>query len=162
MDIISCGVIASRPLLFPWGYDEHSWECVALKLKLLNRITQLISDGVTDFFVAIDAGFGLYAAEMLGGLRTIVTDLDLTCVVPWEGQATQWTPELRERYFTQLGNATDVVQLHTTKTAACELDALLKVVESSNAVIAICSQDDPLLHVIIQNAEKQNKLLIKL
>ena len=63
---------------------------------------------ITSFVVALDAGIGLYAVELIVGLREEHPEISLTCIVPWEEQATKWTPDLRERYFNVQAQCADV------------------------------------------------------
>ena len=153
----SCCILGSPPLSFPWGYDEEDENCVALKLVLFNKITFLRNQGVTDFYVVIDAGIGLYAAEIINGLRESDGELRLICVVPWEGQATKWTPDLRDRYFSTMENCNDVRTVSPTHTSRCEIIAMLNAIDEVDHVIAIQGEDTALLSVALHYAERLNK-----
>ena len=153
----SCAIIGSPPLSFSWGYDEEDPGCGSLRLLLLNRITLLRSQGVTDFYVVIDAGMGLYAAEMIKSLRENDEAIKLFCVVPWEGQATQWTPDLRERYFNVQAGCSDVLTASTSKTADCEIIDMLNAMDMAGTVIAVQGEEDPLLPVALRYAERIKK-----
>ena len=153
----SCAIIGSPPLCFPWGYDEEDPGCGSLKFLLLNRITLLRSQGVTDFHVVMDAGMGLYAAEMVKILRENDEDIKLFCVVPWEGQATQWTPDLRERYFNVQAGCSDVLTVSPVKTADCEITAMLNAVDMAGNVIAVRGDDSTLFSVALHYAERLNR-----
>ena len=93
-------------LPYPWGFDEEDESCAALKLILMNRISKLRGEGFTRFAVSIDCGAGLYAAEIIRGLKESDEELETICYIPYEEQATKWTPELRERYFNALAACT--------------------------------------------------------
>ena len=114
-------------MCFPWGFDEEDEGCAALKLILINQITKLRGEGCTRFAVSMDCGVGLYAAEILHGLKEQDDALETICYVPYEEQATKWTPELRDRYFNALAACTEVVNVAYEKTA----------------VIAVYDPDDP-------------------
>ena len=139
----TCAIIGSSPLCFPWGFDEEDEGCAALKLLLLNRITRLRSGGCTRFAVSMDCGAGLYAAELIHGLKGSGEELETTCYVPYEGQATKWTPELRERYFNALAACTEVVNVACEKTVGCEFQAHLEAMSEADTVIAVYDPDDP-------------------
>jgi len=79
--------------------NEEDEGCAALKLILINQISRLRSEGCTRFAVSMDCGVGLYAAEILHGLKGSDDDLETICYVPYEEQATRWTAALRDRYF---------------------------------------------------------------
>ena len=71
-------------MCFAWGFDEEDQRCGATKLLLLNKISILQTGGVTDFFIPLDAGIGLYASEMLVALMASNPDLRLHCLIPFE------------------------------------------------------------------------------
>ena len=136
----SCAILGSPPISFPWGYDEEDPACATLKLLLLNRITYFRSQGVTDFYVVLDAGMGLYAAESVAQLCSEDEALRLICVVPWEGQATKWTPELRDRFYNVQAGCSDVLTASPVWTADCEITAMLNAIDMSGTVIAVSGE----------------------
>ena len=100
---IRCAIIGQHPMRFPWGFDEEDESCGKMKMELAQQIMVLRQNGVSQFLVACDCGVGLYAAEIVNGLRaTTDHDLMLICYTPHEEQATKWAPYLRERYFDML------------------------------------------------------------
>lgn len=139
----TCAIIGCSPMCFPWGFDEEDEGCAALKLILMNRITRLRSEGCTRFSVCMDCGAGLYAAEILHGLKESDDDLETICYVPYEEQATKWTPELRDRYFNALAECTEVVNVSYEKTVGCEFKAHLEAINEADTVIAVYDPDNP-------------------
>lgn len=139
----TCAIIGCSPMCFPWGFDEEDEGCAALKLILMNRITRLRSEGCTRFSVCMDCGAGLYAAEILHGLKGSEEELETICYVPYEEQATKWTPELRDRYFNALAECTEVVNVSYEKTVGCEFKAHLEAINEADTVIAVYDPDNP-------------------
>jgi len=139
----TCAIIGCSPMCFPWGFDEEDEGCAALKLILINQITGLRSKGCTRFAVSINCGVGLYATEILHGLKGSEEELETICYVPYEDQATNWTPELRERYFNALAACTEVVNVAYEKTVGCEFKAYLEAINEADTVIAVYDPDDP-------------------
>ena len=139
----TCAIIGCSPMCFPWGFDEEDEGCAALKLILINQISKLRGEGCTRFAVSMDCGVGLYAAEILRGLKESVEELETICYVPYEEQATKWTPELRDRYFNALAVCTEVVNVAFEKTVGCEFKAYLEAVNEADTVIAVYDPDDP-------------------
>ena len=139
----TCAIISCSPMCFPWGFDEEVEGCAALKLILINQISKLRGEGCTRFAVSMDCGVGLYAAEILQGLKESDDALETICYVPYEEQATKWTPELRDRYFNALAACTEVVNVAYEKTAGCEFKAHLEAMRDADTVIAVCDSDDP-------------------
>ena len=154
----SCAILGPEPSRFPWGYDEEDERCGALKLILLNMINFWLVEKITSFVVALDAGIGLYAAELICGLREEHPDISLTCIVPWEGQATKWTPDLRERYFNVQANSADVETISAERTSTCEEEAKLRAIDLTERVFAVTAEeDDSLLEVALHYARRTNK-----
>ena len=140
----TCAIIGCSPLSFPWGFDEEDEGCAALKLILMNQISKLRGEGCTRFAVSMDCGAGLYAAEIILGLKESDSELETVCYVPYEEQATKWTPELRDRYFNALAACTEVVNVAYEKTVGCEFKAHLEAMKEADMVIAVYDPDDPL------------------
>ena len=139
-----CAIIGRTPMTFPWGFDEEDEVCVALKLMLMNRLTGYRSEGCTRFQISMDCGVGLYAAEIIHGLKESDGELEAVCYVPYEEQATKWTPELRDRYFNALAVCTEVVNVAYEKTVGCEFKAHLEAMKEAGTVIAVYDPDNPL------------------
>ena len=117
--------------------------CAALKLILINQITRLRGEGCMRFAVSMDCGVGLYAAEILQGLKGSEEELETICYVPYEEQATKWTPELRDRYFNALAACTEIVNVAYEKTVDCEFKAHLAAINEADTLIAVYDPDDP-------------------
>lgn len=66
---IRCAIIGQHPMRFPWGFDEEDESCGKMKMELAQQIMVLRQNGVSQFLVACDCGVGLYAAEIVNGLR---------------------------------------------------------------------------------------------
>lgn len=137
---IRCAVIGQNPMRFPWGFDEEDDRCRKLKIELAQQIMALRQSGVSQFLTACDCGVGLYAAEIINGLRTTDHDLMLLCYTPHEEQVAKWAPYLRERYF-------DVLEKCTYISAVCEVgapDAQLQAYKKiADMVLAVYDRDTP-------------------
>ena len=86
---------------------------------------------------------GLYAAEILQGLKESDEELETICYVPYEEQATKWTPDLRDRYFNALAACTEVINAAYEKTVGCEFKTHLEAINEADAVIAVYDPDNP-------------------
>lgn len=157
----SCAILGCNPMAFPWGYDEEDERCAALKLILLNTINFWRTDGMTSFAVPLDAGIGLYTAEIIGALCEKDEALSLTCVIPWEEQSTKWTPDLRNRYFDVQAECTNVETVSPRKTATCELEAKLRAIDLADSVFAVtASEKDTALGAALHYARRINKKVL--
>ena len=139
----TCAIIGCSPMCFPWGFDEEDEGCAALKLILINQITRLRGEGYIRFAVSMDCGVGLYVAEILHGLKGSDDALETICYVPYEEQATKWTPELRDRYFNALAACTEIVNVAYEKTVDCEFKAPLAAINEADTLIAVYDPDNP-------------------
>ena len=140
----TCAIIGCSPMCFPWGFDEEDEGCAALKLILMNRITKLRGEGCARFAVSMDCGVGLYAAEILAGLKESDKEIEFICCVPYEEQATKWTPEMRDRYFSALAACANVVNAGHEKAVGCEFKAHLQALAEADTAIVVYDPDNPL------------------
>ncbi len=140
---IRCAIIGQNPMRFPWGFDEEDDRCRKLKIELAQQIMALRQSGVSQFLVACDCGVGLYAAEIINGLRTTDHDLMLICYTPHEEQATKWAPYLRERYFTMLEQCTYISVVCEVGAPDAQLHAYKKIIDLADMVLAVYDRDTP-------------------
>lgn len=136
-----CAVIACSPRCFPWGYDEEDEACAALKLKLYNLISILRADGIIQFNIAMDSGVGLYTAELIQSMREADPVIGYDCFIPFEELTTKWTPELRSRYFAVFPDCDNEVIISPVHNVTCELESLIRAIDRSHSVIAVCGAD---------------------
>ena len=138
---IRCAIIGQHPMRFPWGFDEEDDRCRKLKIELAQQIMMLRQNGVSQFLTACDCGVGLYAAEIINGLRTTDHDLMLICYTPHEEQATKWAPYLRERYFTMLEKCTHISAVCEVGAPDAQLHAYKKIIDLADVVLAVYDRD---------------------
>ena len=130
--------MGQHPMRFPWGFDEEDESCAKMKMELAQQIVVLRQSGVSQFLVACDCGVGLYAAEIVNGLRaTTDRDLMLICYTPHEEQATKWAPYLRERYFDMLTACTYLSAVCEVGTPDAQLRAYKKIIDLADVVLGV-------------------------
>ena len=113
-----------------------------LKIELAQQVMALRQRGVTQFLTACDCGVGLYAAEIVNGLReTTDQGLMLFCYTPHEEQATKWAPYLRERYFTMLEKCTHISVVCPVGTPDAQLQAYRKIIGLADVVLCVHDAD---------------------
>lgn len=139
----TCAVFACPPLCFPWGYDEEDEGCAAMKQKLLHVITSLRAEGVNRFNVVLDQGFGLFAAEMIAGLRDTDPGIELDLFVPYEELAAEWMPVLRDRYLAVCKHASALAAISKRDDADREFLTCLNSFELAGSVIAVIERESP-------------------
>ena len=129
---IRCAIIGQNPMRFPWGFDEEDDRCRKLKIELAQQIMMLRQSGV-----------GLYAAEIVNGLRMSDHDLMLICCTPHEEQSTKWAPYLRERYFDMLINCTCMSAVCEVGAPDAQLRAYQQIIDLADVVLAVYDRDTP-------------------
>ncbi len=130
--------MGQHPMRFPWGFDEEDASCIKMKMELAQQIMALRQSGVSQFLVACDYGVGLYAAEIVNGLRaTTDRELMLICYTPHEEQATKWAPYLRERYFDMLTACTYLSAVCEVGTPDAQLRAYKKIIDLADVVLGV-------------------------
>ena len=122
---------------FPWGFDEEDKFCSKMKMELAQQIMVLRQRGVSQFLTACDCGVGLYASEIVNGLRTTDRDLILICYTPHEEQATKWAPYLRERYFDMLINCTCMSAVGKVGVSDAQFRAYKKIIDLADVVLGV-------------------------
>ena len=110
---------------------------------MAQQIMALRQSGVSQFLTACDCGVGLYAGEIINGLRTTDRDLMLICYIPHEEQATKWAPYLRERYFTMLEKCTLISAVCEVGAPDAQLHAYKKIIDLADVVLAVYDRDTP-------------------
>ena len=141
---IRCAIIGQNPMRFPWGFDEEDDHCRKLKIELAQQIMMLRQNGVSQFLTACDCGVGLYAAELVNGLRaTTDHDLMLICYTPHEEQATKWAPYLRERYFTMLEKCTHISAVCEVGAPDAQFQAYKKIIDLADVVLGVYDLESP-------------------
>ena len=105
----------------------------------------------------------LYAAEILQGLKEADSEIEYVGYVPFEEQATKWTPDLRNRYFNVLASCTEVEYVSPEKTVGCEFKAYLQAIKNADTMIIIYDPDNPQCEreaAIVTVAEEWNKQVL--
>lgn len=163
---VRCAVMGQHPLRFPWGFDEEDDRCRKLKIELAQQIMVLRQSGVSQFLVTCDCGVGLYAAEIINGLRTTDRDLMLLCYTPHEEQATKWAPYLRERYFDVLEKCTYISAVCEVGAPDAQLQAYKEIIDLADVVLCVYDTDIPATSSAedraLAYAEGQHKSLVLL
>ena len=122
---IRCAVIGHAPMRLPWGFDEEDKFCSKMKMELAQQIMVLRQHGVSQFLTACDCGVGLYAGEIVNGLR--MTDHDY----------------LRERYFTMLEKCTLISAVCEAGTLDAQIRAYKKIIDVADMVLGVYALDSP-------------------
>lgn len=137
MELKSCAFTGHRPGKFPWGYNEADVRCVALKKALDGEIAKLVDTGYTEFFSGMAEGTDAWAAMAVLALKKENPALRLHCILPCEGQADGWSVSARERYFSTLEQADEVVYVCRKYSKGCMLERNRYLVDHAACLIAV-------------------------
>lgn len=137
MDISSCAFTGHRPQKFPWRYDEGDSRCVALKDAIAGQIALLAEAGVTDWFSGMADGTDCWAAAAVLALREKHPEHRLHCLLPCEGQESEWSLPAQERYRSILERADSVTYVSRAYTRSCMLERNRRLVDSAGRLLAV-------------------------
>ena len=137
MELKSCAFTGHRPKKFPWGYNETDARCIALKQALAGEIAKLVNGGYTDFFSGMAEGTDTWAALAVLTLKKENPALRLHCILPCEGQADGWSASARERYFSILEWADEVVYVSRGYHEGCMLERNRYLVDHTACLLAV-------------------------
>ena len=133
----SCAFTGHRPHKLPWRYNEADERCVALKSALTEQIAALVEAGITDFYSGGADGVDCWAALSVLELRRKNPALSLHCILPFIGQADEWSISARERYDSILEQANTVEYISQNYYDGCMLDRNHRLVEASSVLLAV-------------------------
>lgn len=137
MTEITCAFTGHRPRSFPWKGDETAPGCALLKKTLAEQIKLLADRGVTDWLSGIAQGVDLWAAEIVLDLKEKNLALRLHCILPCEGQERKWPSSERERYYSILRQADEVIYVNREYHNGCMLERNRYLVEHSSVLLAV-------------------------
>ncbi|NLG37449.1 MAG: DUF1273 domain-containing protein [Clostridiales bacterium] len=142
MDIRSaCCFTGLRPAGLPFGTDESHPSCQALKDVLEREIRKRIARGCNRFISGADWGADLICAQIVLSLRTLYPKLRLICVLPHEEQASRWSEQYRNRYFSVLQQADQALLISRHRTPDCVYKRNREIVNRSRYMIAVYGSD---------------------
>ena len=123
-DKIICAVCGKNIKEIGNGLSETYYKNANIKLSIAEKASELIANGVTDFLINAEYGFPLWAAEVLIGLREIrlqkgLTEIRVHIFMPWEEQASDWSDDVHERFYSVHERADEVWVMQTQYTEKC-------------------------------------------
>lgn len=133
----TCCFTGHRPEKLPWGNDESSPDCIALKKKLFQTLEELYRRGFRHFISGMAQGSDLYFAEAALALRETNLDVVVEAAVPCPSQSKNWKEPERVRYQNILDRCDleTVVQQHYTQ--GCMLRRDRYMVDRSALLLAV-------------------------
>lgn len=94
----SCCFTGHRMEKLPWRGDENDPRCIDLKSRMADAVRSAWETGITHFICGMATGCDMYFCEAVFSLREEKPEVTVEAVIPFNGQADGWSPELRSRH----------------------------------------------------------------
>lgn len=134
---ITCCFTGHRPEKLPWGDDESSQDCIALKGRLARTLDELYRRGFRHFISGMAQGCDLYFAEAVLALRKGNPDVVVEAAIPCPSQARSWREEERARYQCILDRCDLETVVQQNYTQGCMLRRDRYMVDRSALLLAV-------------------------
>ncbi|MCI8526371.1 MAG: DUF1273 domain-containing protein [Oscillospiraceae bacterium] len=132
-----CGFSGHRPHRLPWGGDEDSPGCRALKARMAQALSQLHREGADVFLCGMARGCDLYFAEAVLDLRRSAPEVELWAVLPCPSQADRWPAAERRRYRLLCRACRQVVMLQEAYTPGCMLRRNAWILDHADCLLTV-------------------------
>ncbi len=143
-----CAVFGENPDELVFGYDEEHYLCAQMKYRLVAAMQEAIEKGYTHFISTVEQGAPMWAAEACMAIKELGGDVRFTAAPESDEQAERWHPERRERFFTVLERADDIIE------ASCESAGTEYILDSSACIIVVGDAAHKRLSEIAERAGK--------
>ena len=105
----TCCFTGHRLQKLPWGFNENSIDCIAMKeIAKIEIQNAIINYGITHFISGMAIGFDMIAAELVLELKKDYPFITLECAIPCKEQDKLQRQEQKERYRKILSQADKV------------------------------------------------------
>ena len=93
----TCCFTGHRPQKLPWGFNENSIDCIAMKeIAKIEIQNAIFNYGITHFISGMAIGFDMIAAELVLELKKDYPFITLECAIPCKEQDKLWRQEQKE------------------------------------------------------------------
>ncbi|MBD5143135.1 MAG: DUF1273 domain-containing protein [Oscillospiraceae bacterium] len=131
---MTCTIISSGDELKTVCQNESEAPFINMKVKLHEYIWNLYTKGYDKFYLNCDYGIPLWAAEFILSLKA-GNQIALHIMIPYEEQTTDWTEELRNRYFAIHEKADSVTLANTRYYPSCYQDTDKQMIDKSDILV---------------------------
>lgn len=127
-----------RPESLFLGENELSASAICIKALLADEIMQYAAQGYDTFMTGGARGDDILFAEQVLLVKGLAyPNIQLITVVPYKGQADNWTEAWRERYFRILEYSSDVITLAAHYSNGCYHIRNRYLVDHADRVLAL-------------------------
>ena len=131
-----CCFTGHRASKLPWGTNEDDERCLALKERIYDAVEAVYASGIRHYICGMANGCDMYFCEAVLELRQSHDDITIEAAVPWEGQASGWSPDLRTRYNRLVAECDFHTLVSREYTPDCMMRRNRYMVDSSSVLIA--------------------------
>lgn len=115
---MTCTIISSGDELRTLCRNELEKPLSTIKAKVWETVWDLYCRGYNSFYVNCDYGVPMWTAEFILSLKA-GNPIGLHIMTPYEEQTTEWTEDLRDRYFNIHAQADSVTLIQTQYEPFC-------------------------------------------
>jgi len=130
--------------------------------RLYSTLEELYGDGYRVFMSGMAIGFDMAAAEAVLRLRSVYSDIELVCVVPFRGQEGLFSVDYRMRYLDIIDSADSVITLAEGYSIACYTLRNNYLVDNSSCVVAYYDGSKGGTHYTFRRAVKLKSRVINI
>ena len=129
-----------RPQNLP--YNETSPQCDRLKTALREEVLRLYQLGVRRYLTGAATGVDIWAGEIVIELHRQHTDMELHCIIPFDGQSEKWSTNDQARYRSIMEQS-NVTILSPIEYSGAYRNRNQYLVDHSAYLIAVFDPDKP-------------------
>lgn len=127
-----------RPEKLPDGGDEDSIVNRALKSMLLMEILEAAREGYTHFLSGMARGYDMWACEAVLEAKKSCPQIQLVCVIPFEGHHSRWSKKETDRLDRFLAQSDEVIVLEKEYSQDCFAKRNAFMVNHASLLIGVC------------------------
>lgn len=146
-----------RPFKLPFAMSEKD-SCYNLFVQKSRQLIQSqIELGYTYFISGMAQGTDMLFAEIVLELKKTYPHVMLECALPFKGQTSKWSDEIKERYKNILNSCDKVTVICNSYSKSCFLKRNKYMVDSCDKVIAVYDGKKGGTRFTIDYARKKGK-----
>ena len=131
---MTCTIISSGDEFRTLCRNESEKPFSIIKAKVYETVWDLYCKGYDSFYVNCNYGVPLWVAEFILSLKA-GNQIALHIMIPYEEQTTDWTEELRNRYFAIHEKADSVTLANTKYYSSCYQDTDKQMIDKSDILV---------------------------
>jgi len=134
---VTCAFTGYRPEKLPWGEDESSPACEALKTKLRDVCEALYESGIRVFVCGMARGCDTFFCEAALELRSRVPGVTVEAAIPCPEQSASWDERDRERYMRLCRECDSRTVISPKFTRSCMSERNRYMVDRASVLVAV-------------------------